>query len=55
MGDGKKSGSGFRSVMASWFAFFRLGKAVNTTYRGAAGEMVAAANHFSSAHKIHLG
>lgn len=58
MGDGRKSGSGFRSVMVSWFACFRSPKAANTGDRGTydpAGGMVAAAKHFSSAHKINFG
>ncbi|KAM3277038.1 hypothetical protein ACQJBY_045062 [Aegilops geniculata] len=57
MGDGKKSSSGFWATVASCF---RPPKAVastagrTTTYDPAAG-MVAAAKHFSGAHKINFG
>jgi hypothetical protein len=59
MGGGKKSGSGFWSVVMSWFVCFRSPKEANTGYRvrgtyDPAGEMVAAGNHFSSAHKINF-
>ncbi|EMS60496.1 hypothetical protein CFC21_066972 [Triticum aestivum] len=64
MGDGKKSSPGFWSVVGSWFACFRRpakAKAASaggrtTTYEyGPADGMVAAARHFSSAHKINFG
>ncbi|KAF7073865.1 hypothetical protein CFC21_078790 [Triticum aestivum] len=65
MGDGKKSSPGFWSVVASWFACFRRPPKVKaastggrtTTYEeyDPAGGMVAAARHFSSAHKINFG
>ncbi|EMS60498.1 hypothetical protein TRIUR3_03964 [Triticum urartu] len=62
MGDGKKSSSGFWSTVASWLACFRppKGKAASTTGGRATtydpvGGMVAAAKHFSAAHKINFG
>ena len=62
MGGKKKSGSGFWSSAASWFACLGASKAEaagsgSGGHAGydAAGGMVGAAKHFSSSHKINFG
>uniref|UniRef100_A0A0E0JIZ5 Uncharacterized protein n=1 Tax=Oryza punctata TaxID=4537 RepID=A0A0E0JIZ5_ORYPU len=61
MGGKKKSGSGFSSAAASWFACLGSKAAAVGSGSGgraagydAAGGMVGAAKHFSSAHKINF-
>uniref|UniRef100_M0YKS2 Uncharacterized protein n=1 Tax=Hordeum vulgare subsp. vulgare TaxID=112509 RepID=M0YKS2_HORVV len=58
MGDGKESSSGFWSTVASCFRPPK-GKPASTggrtTMYDPAGGMVAAARHFSGAHKINFG
>uniref|UniRef100_J3KZZ9 Uncharacterized protein n=1 Tax=Oryza brachyantha TaxID=4533 RepID=J3KZZ9_ORYBR len=62
MGGKKKSGSGFWSAVASWFACLSSNAAAGSGAGSgggagddAAGGMVRAAKHFSSAHKINFG